>query len=196
MLTLLHTEDDLMRLDMLLVAGIGAVLLGAFTLAPTLAQNDPVSTEQLALTSQKETTLSRRLLMNSIGANNDIIHDILDGALPMDDLELRGRLQAISAMLYAFPNLYRVEANPYSEAGEQSDPAHVSLANEKVWEEFETYKQLSYDAYYKAQEAADAPPELVLTRVEELEVMCDGCHEVYRKPFAYFDFDRVEDFIE
>lgn len=185
-----------MRWDMLLVGSLGALLFGATSLVPTLAQNAPAPADQLALTSQQETTLGRRLLMNSIGANNDIIHDILDGALPMDDLELRGRLQAISAMLYAFPNLYRAQANPYSEAGERSDPAHVSLANAAVWEEFETFKLLSYDAYYKAQEAADAPPDQILARVEELEVMCEGCHEAYRKPFAYFDFDRVEDFIE
>lgn len=183
-----------MRLDMVLAAGVGAVLIGGFALGPSLAQNS-VAPDQLALTSQKETTLGRRLLMNSIGANNDIIHDILDGALPMDDLELRGRLQSISAMLYAFPNLYREAANPYTEEGEQADPGHVSLANASVWEEFETFKQLSYDSYYKAQEAADAAPEQVLARVEELEVMCESCHEAYRKPFAYFDFDRIEDFV-
>ncbi len=43
---------------------------------------------------------------------------------------------------------------------------------------------------------ADAPPDEILARVEELEVMCEGCHEVYRTPFEYFDFDRVEDFLK
>lgn len=32
-----------------------------------------------------------------------------------------------------------------------------------------------------------------MTPVEELEAMCEGCHEAYRKPFAYFGFERIED---
>jgi len=186
-----------MRGTGILTAAIGALLIGAIVLEPTLAQNAATATDQehTALTSQSETTVGRRLLMNSIGAHNDIIHDTLDGVLPMDDLELRGRLQSISAMLYAFPSLYRAAANPYSKGAQKADASRVSLADSKVWEEFETFKQLSYDAYYKAQEAADAPPDQMLERVVELEVMCEGCHEVYRTPFEYFDFDRVEDFI-
>lgn len=184
-----------MRTDIVLAGMLGVVVLGAIALPPALGQADSPAAQQ-ALTSQKDTTLARRLLMNSIGSNNDIVHDILDGALPMDDLELRGRLQSISAMLYAMPSLYRVEANPYSEAEEKADAMHVSLAQQALWDDFETFKLLSYDAFYKAQEAADAPPDQILARVEELEVMCEGCHEVYRTPFEYFDFDRVEDFLE
>lgn len=174
---------------------IVALLVGAVTLSPSNAQNGSAEA-QTALTSQQDTTLARRLLMNSIGANNDIVHDILDGALPMDDLELRGRLQSIGAMLYAMPSLYRAEANPYTEEAEKADAMHVSLADQAVWEDFETFKQLNYDAFLKAQEAVQAPADQMLARVEELEVMCDGCHEVYRKPFEYFDFDRVDEFIE
>lgn len=184
-----------MRKDTLFAGLLGVVVLGSIALPPAIAQNADASA-QTALTSQKDTTLARRLLMNSIGSNNDIVHDILDGALPMDDLELRGRLQSISAMLYAMPSLYRVEANPYSEADEKADAMHVSLAQQALWDDFETFKLLSYDAFYKAQEAADAPPDEILARVEELEVMCEGCHEVYRTPFEYFDFDRVEDFLK
>lgn len=184
-----------MRKDTLFAGLLGVVILGSIALPPAIAQNADAAA-QTALTSQKDTTLARRLLMNSIGSNNDIVHDILDGALPMDDLELRGRLQSISAMLYAMPSLYRVEANPYSEAEEKADAMHVSLAQQALWDDFETFKLLSYDAFYKAQEAADAPPDEILARVEELEVMCEGCHEVYRTPFEYFDFDRVEDFLK
>jgi|GEM_PF-5679176 len=186
-----------MRAAGLYAAAIGAVIFGAMALEPTLAQTAAAGAAQetLALTSQGETTVARRLLMNSIGANNDIVHDILDGALPMDDLEMRGRLQSISAMLYAFPSLYRAQPNPYSEEAERADAARVSLANEKVWEDFEAFKQLSYEAYFKAQEAVDASPDTILARVEELEAMCEACHDTYRKPFEYFDFDRIEDFI-
>lgn len=182
-----------MRIHLVSTVVVAGALLAGLVWQPTIAQTAPTP-DMVALTTQKETTLGRRLLMNSIGANNDIIHDILDGALPMDDLEMRGRLQSISSMLYAFPSLYRFEANPYTEEGELADPAHVSLTSEAAWEDFETFKQASYDAYVKAQEAADAPPDKVLEHVEELEVMCDSCHELFRKPFEYFDFDRIEDF--
>ena len=180
----------------LILSGMLAGALSSFAaLHPVVAQ-EGVADDQISLTTQKETTLSRRLLMNSIGANNDIIHDILDGALPMDDLELRGRLQSISAMLYAFPSLYRVEANPYSEEGEAEDPAHVSLSNAFAWEDFETFKQLSYDGYLKAAEGSQARPEDMLARVEELEGICESCHDTYRTEFNYLDFDRLEDFLD
>lgn len=163
--------------------------------AQDMAQEGP-DPEMQALTTTKETTLARRLIMGSIGANNDIVHDILDGALPMDDLELRGRLQSISAMLYAFPSLYRAAPNPYSEEMEQSDPQHVSLSSEAAWEDFDAMSDLAWESFIKAQEAADAPPDQMLARVEELEGMCESCHDSYRKPFEYFDFDRIEDFVE
>lgn len=184
-----------MTRSLILTGILAGALSSVAMLHPVLAQ-DAVADDQIGLTTQKETTLSRRLLMNSIGANNDMVHEILDGAVPMDDLELRGRLQSISAMLYAFPSLYRVAANPYTEEGEKEDGAHVSLANMFAWEDFETFKTLSYEAYYKAAEAADAKPEDMLARVEELEVMCDSCHETYRTEFEYLDFDRLEDFLD
>lgn len=180
----------------LILTGVLAGALGCVAVLQPAGAQEAVADDQIALTTQKETTLSRRLLMNSIGANNDIIHDILDGMLPMDDLELRGRLQSISAMLYAFPSLYRVEANPYSEEGENEDAAHVSLSNVFAWEDYATFKDLSYQGYYKAAEAADAPPDQMLARVEELEVICESCHNTYRTEFEYLDFDRLEDFLD
>ncbi|SFZ86847.1 Cytochrome c556 [Devosia enhydra] len=189
-----------MRRQSLIAIALGALVLAAGTLPPTLAQNTPApnapAPEMTALTSQKDTTLARRLLMNSIGANNDIVHDILDGALPADDLELRGRLDSIAAMLYAMPSLYRAAPNPYTEEGEREDATHVSLASEAVWEYFEDFQLRSEEAFLKAREAAQAHPEDMLARVEELEMMCESCHESFRKPFEYFDFDRVQDFVK
>lgn len=176
-------------------ATLGALLAGAFALQPSQAQNAPTP-DMVALTSQKDTTLARRLLMHSVGASNDIVHDILDGTLPMDELELRGRLQSIGAMIYAMPSLYRAEANPYTDEGEKADPIHVSLASQAVWDDFENFNLRATDAFYKAEEASDAPMSEMLARVEELEVMCDSCHEAYRKPFEYFDFDKIEDYIK
>lgn len=184
-----------MRRETLITTAFAGLLLAGAMLPASVAQTTPAP-EMTALTSQKETTLSRRLLMNSIGANNDIVHDILDGVLPYDDMELRDRLNSIGAMIYAMPSLYRAEPNPYSDEAEREDAYHVSLANEAVWEDFESFRALSVAAFDKAKEAAQARPEDILARVEELEVMCDSCHETFRKPFEYFDFDRVEDFMK
>jgi cytochrome c556 len=173
---------------------VGALLIGAMMLQPISAQNAPAQ-DMTALTSQVETTVARRLLMVSIGRHNDIIHDILDGVLPDDEAELRARLFSISAMLYAFPSLYRAEANPYTEEGATADAARVSLSTMSAWENFEAFRALSMDGYNKAQEAADAPSEDILARVEELETICESCHTAYRQPFDYLDYDRIEDFI-
>ena len=179
----------------LVLAGVMAVVFAsAMALQPSVAQNEPAR-DMTALTSQDESTIGRRLLMISIGSHNDTVHDILDGVLPMNDAELRGRLQSMSAMLYAFPSLYRAEPNPWTEAGEREDATKVSLAKEGVWADFEIFKQLSFDAYLKAREAAQAPDDQLVARVEELEVMCESCHEAYRKPFDFLDYDRLEDFI-
>lgn len=184
-----------MRRKTLMTTAFAGILLAGAVLPPSFAQTSPAP-DRTALTSQKDTTLARRLLMNSIGANNDIVHDILDGALPYDDMELRDRLNSIGAMIYAMPSLYRAEPNPYTEEAEREDAYHVSLANEAVWADFESFRVLSEASFSKAKEAAQARPEDILARVEELEVMCDSCHETFRKPFEYFDFDRVEDFVK
>ena len=75
-----------MRREMFFASLAGVMMLGTLAVPPALGQDVP-GPDQAALTSQQDTTLARRLLMHSIGANNDIVHDILDGTLPMDDLE-------------------------------------------------------------------------------------------------------------
>ncbi len=171
--------------------GIGLVMAAGLAFGPSQAQNAS-DASMTALTSSGDSTYARRLLMWSIGSNNDFVHDILDGALPPDDLELRTRLTTIGTMIYAFANLYRAEPNPYSAEAEAADAGRVSLALPTVWEEFDEFLDLAYEASHKAIEAADAAPEHVLELVEELEVMCDSCHDKFRKPFNFLDFDDIE----
>lgn len=188
------------KIAALAVLGLGVVLAAGFLLRPTVAETSiatagatgAATADMTALTSSRDSTIARRLMMNSIGSNNDIVHDMLDGVLPMDDLEIRNRLSSISAMLYAFANLYRAAPNPYSEAGEKADAYGVSLAKANVWSEFDLVRDQAYAAFYKAQEAADSTPEHMLQYVEELEVMCEGCHETYRTEFTYVDFDNID----
>jgi cytochrome c556 len=173
-----------------LAAIFGAILLAAvagssFTTPSTGQPQDDAA--QMAFTSQVETTLARRLIMLSIGANNDMLHDMLDGVLPLNELEFRGRLDSMRAMLYAFPSLYRQLPNPYTEEGAAADAARVSLATSAVWQDFETFKQLAYDASMKAKMASEGLTKDFLVQVEELEVMCESCHEAYRESFEAFE---------
>jgi cytochrome c556 len=181
-----------------LTVAFGAVLFSALAAAtlvsPSTGQSTADSGAQTALTTPVETTLGRRLLMLAIGSNNDMLHDILDGVLPMDELEMRGRLDTMSAMFYAFPSLYRELPNPYTEEGAAADAARVSLATEAVWANFETFKQLAYDAYVVSKHAADGPTEEIKAKVEELEVMCESCHATYRQSFE--DFENLENSIK
>jgi len=157
---------------------------------------DATDASRQALTSQTEATVARRLLMVSIGANNDTVHDILDGVLPMDEYELRTRLTSISHMLYAFPNLYRAEPNPWTEEGAEADPARVSLATVAVWNDFQQFKTAAEDAYRLAQQAADAPREEILPLVERLETLCESCHARYRTELKFLDYDNLEDSLQ
>lgn len=181
-----------MRLS--LTVSLFAITLGAAISGFAMAQTGPDADgrEWAALTSQSETTVARRLLMVSIGANNDTVHDLLDGVLPMDEYELRTRLTSISHMLYAFPNLYRSEPNPWTKAEEDADPARVSLSTPAVWENFEQFKAMADQAYRLAQEAADAPHDQVLGLVEQLETLCESCHATYRTELKFLDYDNLE----
>jgi cytochrome c556 len=174
-----------------LAVAFGATLILALTassfITPSTGQAPADDGSQAAFTSQVETTFARRLIMLSIGSNNDMLHDMLDGVLPLNELEFRGRLDSMRAMLYAFPSLYRQQPNPYTEEGAAADAARVSLATSAVWEDFETFKQMAYDASMKAKMASEGLSKDFLAQVEELEVMCESCHEAYRESFEEFE---------
>ena len=154
----------------------------------TAPQSDPGLT---SLTDFDDATIARRLLMSSIGSNNDAVHDMLDGVIAYDAFELESRLASMSAMLRAFPSLYRAEPNPYSEEAEAADPFTVSLATEQVWEDFGAFEAMSMEAWQIAQTASLAPRDQILTEVEKLEAVCESCHAEYRIVFEFFDFDSL-----
>ncbi|MBF9033188.1 cytochrome c [Rhodobacterales bacterium HKCCE2091] len=170
------------------------ILTTATALAAVLSCPDGARAQDAAmtaLTSHEDATIARRLLMNAIGANNDAIHDMLDGVIENDPYVLEGRLAAISAMMRAFPGLYRAEPNPYSEDAAEADPFTVSLALPSVWEDFEGFEALALDAWQTALDASIAPRDEVLELVEVLESQCESCHAAYRVEFEFFDFDSL-----
>lgn len=174
--------------------GLAAILvwvLAAGQQVPSsVAQAPAGDAAQTALTSQDETTLSRRILMVSVGANYDMLRDLLNGTLPMNENEVRGRFEAISAMLYAVPSLYRTAPNPYTEEANVADPARVSLSTEAVWEDFETFRSLMNEAYLKAKGLSEGDPAQFTAGFDELGIICETCHEGFRKPFETLDFDN------
>jgi cytochrome c556 len=157
--------------------------------APVAAASDGAMT---TLTPAEDAVVARRLLMVSIGANNDAVHDILDGARPMDEYEMQTRLNSISHMLYAFPHLYRAKPDPWTQERADKDAARVSLATEAVWTNFAAFETMAHEAYVLAQRAADAPKADVLSLVEELEGACEACHTRFRKEFKYLDYDDLD----
>ena len=144
-----------------------------------------------ALTTSAEATLARRLLMNSIGSNNDALHDMLDGVLPWDDFVFQSRLLSMYAMFEAFPHLYRVEPNPWTAERESADPAHVSLALPAVWEDWATFIALNEAAAQSALKAAFVDRATAKPIVDGLEMQCEECHDDFRLSFA--DFRDFED---
>lgn len=180
---------------MALVCGAALAFVGAGTLIQAQEHADhPALPEgaMTALTSPVDAVIGRRLLMISIGANNDAVHDMLDEVTEWDPDELYSRLTSMAMMLYAFPSLYRAAPDPWTPEGEAADPARVSLATEAVWQSWDSFYEMSMEASRVARWAADAPFEDTLELVEELEVLCDSCHEVFRREFTYLDYDDLE----
>jgi len=170
-----------------------AVAVAAMMVAANLSTSAQQPGEQgtTALTSQDETTIARRLLMNAIGTSNDALHEMLDGNVAWDDFEFRDRLLAMYAMMKAFPSLFRAGSNPWSEEAEAADPARVSLSLSSVWADWESFVRLSDEAADTMSEASMTRREQMLEVVERLEVQCESCHEQFRKTFDYLDYDAV-----
>ncbi|MBF9033195.1 cytochrome c [Rhodobacterales bacterium HKCCE2091] len=128
---------------------------------------------------------ARRILMDTIGRNNDFLHDSVDGHFEWDGVSVRARLDAMSSMLFAFPHLYHPGTDIWSEAREAEDAASVSLSTAAAWEDFEGFYALAQEASMTALEASLAhDDDVVIALIEELESQCEACHEVYRQDRA------------
>jgi hypothetical protein len=75
-----------------------------------------------------EVVLARRVLMAGIGRNMDEITGMIEDAASFDLGEAREHADVISTMLLAFPHLFPVETDTWSDQLAEDDPAHVSLA--------------------------------------------------------------------
>ena len=174
-------------------------LMGAFGLglwavegpAQTGPADPPVAPDMVALTPASDAVVARRLVMNAIGANNDALHDMMDGVIAFDAYELESRLAAMSAMFLAFPNLYRAAPDPWSAEAEAADPLHVSLAAPAVWEQWDAFDAMSTAAWQITLDASLAPHDQVKALIDELEGMCEDCHDQFRTALEFHDFDML-----
>lgn len=179
-----------MRKSVLAATFLAALVVGV---GGTIAKDAAVPTpDRVALTPIADALTARRVLMDTIGTNNDVLHEMLDGYLKWDPAEFKARLEAMGAMMAAFPNLYRARPNPWTPEAEAADPAGASLALPSVWEDWETFnamaKQAS-DTMFKAslESRANAQP-----IVEDLERQCETCHAQFRTPL---EMDPLEKYV-
>ena len=160
---------------------VGAGLLGAAGLLS--AQDGTAAASATGASRPDEVIFARRILMDTIGRNNDIIHDTVDGVHDWDPDGVRARLDAMSSMLLAFPHLYAPGTDLWSEEAEAADASSVSLSTPNAWTEFDAF-------YMAAQEASATALDAALTRdddslkagIELLEGQCESCHARFRQP--------------
>lgn len=157
--------------------------LASLVAVPTLAQfTQDRSGFKPGLTDPMDSILARRIAMTTLGRQNDQAHDIIDGPGAAKEADARLRLDNISVFLLGFPEMFPEGSYIWSEELEEKDPAHVTSALPKVWENWDDFYSRALIAAETAYQASRARtwPELVLL-TENLEGQCESCHEEYRQ---------------
>jgi len=164
--------------------GLGFAFVAAVGLAGTVkAQSTAESAAGLTGETKPQDMLdARRILMDTIGRNNDFLHDSVDGHFEFDPVEVRARLDAISSMLLAFPHLYHPNTNIWSEEAEAADASSVSLSLPTVWERWVDFYLMAQQASETALQASIATEDArTIELINELEMQCEACHDTFRQ---------------
>ena len=166
------------RFIALIVAG-ACFAVTAHQVAATAAARSPTSGE----TNPSDVVLARRILMAGIGRNMDEIAAMIEAGGELDLPEAREHADTISTMLLAFPHLFPVETDTWSEKLAEEDPAHVSLALSTVWKEYDDFVARAQAASQTALDASFAKTaERFKSLAKDLQQTCDSCHQKYRRP--------------
>lgn len=140
--------------------------------SPTMGETHPA-----------DVVLARRILMTGIGRNMDEITGMVEDDRAFSLQEAREHADVISTMLLAFPHLFPIETDTWSEKLMEDDPAHVSLALPTVWQNYEDFVARAQQA---SQTALDASFAMTAQRfkglAKSLQQACDSCHQAYRRP--------------
>ena len=177
-----------------MAGGVALLLVMAGLAVSQASMSEPSKSEDsmMARTSATEAIFARRLLMSSIGTNNDTLHDIFDGAFEYDAREVKHRLGAMADMLLAFPHLYRVAPDVWSQEAEDENPGLVTQSAPAVWSDWENFSRLAREASDKALDASLASgADNLIALTDELETLCESCHATYRRELTTLEFDDV-----
>jgi cytochrome c556 len=140
--------------------------------SPTMGETHPA-----------EVVLARRVLMAGIGRNMDEITGMIEDAAAFNLGEAREHADVISTMLLAFPHLFPIETDTWSDRLAEDDPAHVSLALPTVWQNYDDFVARAQQASQIALDASFAATAAQFKAVANgLQQACDSCHQAYRRP--------------
>jgi cytochrome c556 len=162
------------------VLAIGICIGAAARLDGALAGNRSPTVGE---THPADVVLARRVLMAGIGRNMDEITGMIEDAAAFNLTEAREQADVISTMLLAFPHLFPIETNTWSEKLAEDDPAHVSLALPTVWQSYDDFVARAQQASQIALDASFAATgEQFKALAKGLQRACDSCHQAYRRP--------------
>jgi cytochrome c556 len=151
---------------------VGAAGALAGDRSPTMGETHPA-----------DVVLARRIVMTGIGRNMDEITGMIEDGGAFNLHEAREHADLISTMLLAFPHLFSVETDTWSEKLAQDDPAHVSLALPTVWQNYDDFVERAQHASQMALDASfAATTEQFKAVARDLQQACDSCHKAYRRP--------------
>jgi cytochrome c556 len=130
-----------------------------------------------------DVVLARRVLMAGIGRNMDEVTGMIEAGGDFSLQEGREHTDLISTMLLAFPHLFPMETDTWSEKLAQDDPAHVSLALPTVWRNYDDFVSSAQQASKTALDASFAKTaDQFKALANHLQQACDSCHQIYRRP--------------
>jgi cytochrome c556 len=154
-------EDHMLRRAIALTIGICLSVAGQHTGAPAGDRSPTVGETHPA-----DVVLARRVLMTGIGRNMDEITGMIEDGGVFSLGEAREHADLISTMLLAFPHLFPIESNTWSEKLANDDPAHVSLALPTVWR--------NYDDFARPASLADRPRRELRRVCRAIQGACEG----------------------
>lgn len=162
---------------------LAATVLAGLAVVPALAQfTQQRSGFAPGQTDPFDSILARRIVMTTLGRQNDQVHDIIDGPGEAEEAAARLRLDNIGVFLLGIPEMFPEGSYVYSKELEEEDPSRVTTALPQLWEnwdDFYTRSLVAAETAYRAGRAASWEELVRLT--EDLEGQCESCHNKYRQ---------------
>jgi cytochrome c556 len=173
--------------------GVLLALLGVATVAPAQGPAKLEGQGWTGLTQPGKVIEARRLLMNEAERQIKPIDEFTLGGTA-DLAALRSAAVTIEPILLALPHLFPPTTNVY----DPSELESPTIALPAIWEDFETFQQLTEAAEVAAVAVATAADaEALKAAARTLRGACDSCHAAFMKPYTpsqATDADREFDF--